>query len=98
MQHQNFIHRPAHARRVRQHRHGYQHANPHKQHTETLTMITAALAMLHKFCCLHAQSIAFPELVLPLHKVGGGVTKQQQHCSCKIVHSSKQPNRDNCNQ
>jgi hypothetical protein len=54
--------------------------------------------MLHKFCCLHAQSIAFPELVLPLHKVGEGVTKQQQRCSCKIVHSSKQPNRDNCNQ
>ena len=33
------------------------------------SIVTAALAMLHKFCCLHATSVAFPELVLPLHKV-----------------------------
>lgn len=33
------------------------------------SIVTAALAMLHKFCCLHATSVAFPELVLPIHKV-----------------------------
>ena len=37
------------------------------------SIVAAALAMLLKFCCLHAQSIAFPELVLPLHKVGLGL-------------------------
>jgi nucleolar complex protein 2 len=33
------------------------------------SLVAATLAMLLKFCCLHASSIAFPELTLPLHKV-----------------------------
>jgi nucleolar complex protein 2 len=46
------------------------------------SIVTAALAMLHKFCCLHATSVAFPELMLPLHKVLHDYRTPDQFAPC----------------
>jgi hypothetical protein len=68
MQHQDFCDRFEDPRGLRQVTCAISISKPQTTN-KSHSIVTAALAMLHKFCCLHATSVAFPELVLPLHKV-----------------------------